>query len=122
MLDLSVEQISKIALDISNVKLIYKNLENFDAKTLRLSAEQISKKVDNLVIVYIGNVAGKLSITVGVSKNISDVMNAGHLAKNISIFLGGSGGGGQPTIAQAGGVDAGKLSKLLSMIKEMISK
>jgi alanyl-tRNA synthetase len=122
MLDLSVEQISKIAIDISNVKLIYKNLENFDPKTLRLSAEQISKKVDNLVVVYIGNVSGKLSITVGISKNISDVMNAGNFAKSISIFLGGSGGGGQPTIAQAGGVDAGKLSTLLGMIKEMISK
>ena len=76
----------------------------------------------NLVVVYIGNVSGKLSITVGISKNISDVMNAGNFAKSISIFLGGSGGGGQPTIAQAGGVDAGKLNNLLSMIKEMISK
>lgn len=121
MLDLSIEQISKLALDVSNVKLIYKSLENFDPRTLRLSVEQISKKVDNLIIIYVCNVAGKLSITVGVSKNISDKMHAGNLARSISIFLGGSGGGGQATVAQAGGVDAGKLSKLLDKLKEMIS-
>ncbi len=122
MLDLSVEQIGKVALNISNVKLIYKSIENFDPKILRLSAEQISKKVDNLVVVYVSNIANKLSITVGVSKNVSGKIHAGELAKEISIFLGGTGGGGQPSIAQAGGIDIGKLNQLPDMLKEMLLK
>ena len=68
------------------------------------------------------NIANKLSITVGVSKNVSGKIHAGELAKEISIFLGGTGGGGQPSIAQAGGIDIGKLNQLPDMLKEMLLK
>ncbi|WP_341753206.1 MULTISPECIES: alanine--tRNA ligase [unclassified Candidatus Tisiphia] len=118
-----------------SIKFVYKLVHNIDSKILRLSAERIVDKSDNLVVIYIampekskevsgstGHNACKLSITVAVSKKISDKVHAGNLAKEISIFLGGSGGGGQANIAQAGGADVSKLGKLPNMIKGVLSE
>ncbi|KAJ6644994.1 Alanine--tRNA ligase [Pseudolycoriella hygida] len=128
MLDLEEEQIAKESLDISGIKFVYKVVQNIDNKILRLSAEQIVNKCDNLVMVYINigkpdeGKSSKLSITVGVSKKLSSTAHAGHLAKSISIFLGGTGGGGQANIAQAGAADSSKISHLPDMIKNLLSK
>ncbi|WP_341750532.1 alanine--tRNA ligase [Candidatus Tisiphia endosymbiont of Sialis lutaria] len=118
-----------------SIKFVYKLVHNIDSKILRLSAERIVDKSDNLVVIYIampekskevsgstGHNACKLSITVAVSKKISNKVHAGNLAKEISIFLGGSGGGGQANISQAGGTDVSKLGKLPDMIKGMLSE
>ncbi|MCC8399959.1 MAG: alanine--tRNA ligase [Rickettsia endosymbiont of Platyusa sonomae] len=135
MLDLNIEQIAKESVNVLDIKLVYKIVHNLDSKILRLSAERIVDKSDNLVVIYIampekskevsgstGHNACKLSITVAVSKKISDKVHAGNLAKEISIFLGGSGGGGQANIAQAGGTDVSKLGKLPDMIKGVLSE
>ncbi|WP_375332265.1 alanine--tRNA ligase [Candidatus Tisiphia endosymbiont of Temnostethus pusillus] len=107
-----------------SIQFIYKIVKNIDSKILRLSAQRIADKSDNLVIVYIGmpDLQGKLSITIAVSKKITNKIHAGNLAKEISIFLGGSGGGGQANIAQAGGTDVSKIEKLPDMIRELLSK
>ncbi|WP_341758268.1 alanine--tRNA ligase [Candidatus Tisiphia endosymbiont of Ditula angustiorana] len=124
MLDLNIEQIAKESIHVSGINFVYKLVQNLDTKILRLSAQQIADKSDNLVIVYIGmpDLQGKLSITIAVSKEISNKVHAGNLAKEVSVFLGGSGGGGQANIAQAGGMDVSKVGKLQDMIRELLSK
>ncbi|MFU7502236.1 MAG: alanine--tRNA ligase [Candidatus Tisiphia sp.] len=124
MLDLNIEQIAKESIRVSGINFVYKLVQNLDTKILRLSAQQIADKSDNLVIIYIGmpDLQGKLSITIAVSKEISNKVYAGNLAKEVSVFLGGSGGGGQANIAQAGGTDVSKVGKLQDMIRELLSK
>ncbi|WP_341761104.1 alanine--tRNA ligase [Candidatus Tisiphia endosymbiont of Thecophora atra] len=124
MLDLNIEQIAKESIRVSGTNFLYKLVQNLDTKILRLSAQRIADKSDNLVIVYIGmpDLQGKLSITIAVSKEISNKVHAGNLAKEVSVFLGGSGGGGQANIAQAGGTDVSKVGKLQDMIRELLSK
>jgi alanyl-tRNA synthetase len=124
MLDLNIEQIAKESIRVSGINFVYKLVQNLDTKILRLSAQQIADKSDNLVIIYIGmpDLQGKLSITIAVSKEISNKVHAGNLAKEVSVFLGGSGGGGQANIAQAGGTDVSKVGKLQDMIRELLSK
>ncbi|MEY4463320.1 MAG: Alanyl-tRNA synthetase [Pseudomonadota bacterium] len=119
-LDLSIEQINKEAKEIKGVKLIYRYIENLDNKILRQAAENLTKKVEDLIVVYIAEGIGKLSITVAVSKAITDKFNAGIIAKELSLFLGGSGGGGQPAIAQAGGNDLGKLTNIHEKLHSLL--
>ena len=69
---------------------------------------------------YVGNNNSKLSITVAISKAITDRFNAGFIAKELSLFLGGSGGGGQPSIAQAGGSDLAKLPKVKDQLQSLL--
>lgn len=120
-LDLSIEQIEKQAEDIKGVKLIYRYIENLDNKVLRQAAENLTKKVEDLIVVYITGNNDKLSITVAVSKAITDKYNAGIIAKELSLFLGGSGGGGQPSIAQAGGNDIGKLTNIHEKLHSLLT-
>lgn len=120
-IDLSTSQISTQAQEVAGIKLIYRLVQNIDPKIIRLTAEQLSNKAEDLVIIYVSNSNGKLSITTAISKNISNKLHAGNLAKEISLFLGGSGGGGQPTIAQAGGVDVNKLPELKEKIVNIVA-
>lgn len=119
-LDLSVDQIEKQAEKIKEIKLIYRHVENLDNKILRQAAENLTKKAEDLVVVYVGNNSSKLSITVAISKAITDRFNAGFIAKELSLFLGGSGGGGQPSIAQAGGSDLAKLPKVKDQLQSLL--
>jgi alanyl-tRNA synthetase len=120
-LDLNVEQIEKQAEKIAGIKLLYKKVGNIDNKILRQAAEQLTNKVEDLIVVYIAEGIGKLSITVAVSKAITDKFNAGIIAKELSLFLGGSGGGGQPAIAQAGGNDLGKLTNIHEKLYSLLT-
>jgi alanyl-tRNA synthetase len=121
-IDLDAGQINEEAIYIKEVKLIYKFIENLDPKIIRIGAEQVAKKFEDLLVIYISNYNDKLSITVAVNRNISNKLHAGNIAKEVSIFLGGSGGGGQATIAQAGAIDKSKLSQVVSMVKQYIEK
>jgi len=120
-LDLSIEQINKEAEKIAEITLLYKKVGNIDNKILRQAAENLTKKVEDLIVVYIAEGIGKLSITVAVSKAITDKFNAGIIAKELSLFLGGSGGGGQASsIAQAGGSDLSKLPKIKEKLQSLL--
>lgn len=119
-LDLSLEQLKNQAEEIAEIKLIYNQLENLDNKILRQAAENLTKKAEDIVVVYITNNNSKLSITVSSSKAISDKFNAGNIAKELSLFVGGSGGGGQSTIAQAGGSDLSKLPEIHKKLCDLL--
>jgi alanyl-tRNA synthetase len=51
---------------------------------------------------------------------LSSKVNASDIARELSLFLGGTGGGGKPTLAQSGGIDNGMLPKLQDKIKELL--
>lgn len=121
-LDLSVEQLSTTAIKLAKGRLIYKLINDIDTKLLRFSAEQLAHKINDLVVVYVSNIDGKISIIVATSEPVATIYHAGNIAKEISLFLGGTGGGGQETIAQAGGNDTTKLSKLSAELSKILAK
>ncbi|WPY01378.1 Alanine--tRNA ligase [Candidatus Trichorickettsia mobilis] len=120
-LDLTQEEITAQTTLVKDIRLIYRLVQNVDAKLIRLALERIIVKGENLVVVYISsNTDDKIAITVAISKELSTKLHAGNIAKEISIFLGGNGGGGQAGIAQAGGIDTSKLPVLKEKIVEIL--
>jgi len=115
-LSLTEQEINKIAKNINTIKLVYKHIDNIDAKLLRISVQNTIKNHNNLVLVYSSKLDDKLSLLIGVSKNITQHYNAGNIIKKLSNFIGSS-GGGQADLAQAGG---GDIKKLASFEKEII--
>lgn len=105
-------------------RLIYKLVKDVDPKILREAAIAVASQSNDLIVVYISNIASKLSILVAVSTELSSKINASEIAKELSLFLGGAGGGGKPTLAQSGGTDNGSLSevqdKVISIIKGLM--
>lgn len=100
---------SKMAAD---TKLLYKVVKNIDVKLIRQAVDVMINNCENLVVVYVCTCGNKISVIVGVSKNIVGKFAANDIAKAISTFLGWSGAGGSTHIAQAGGGDGSKLPDL----------
>ena len=115
--DAELDQKSK---KIDGARLLFVKFDNIEAKMLRMSAENLAKSHNDLVIVYVSKNNDKLSIIVAVSKEVSNKYNAGYIAKEASSFVGGS-GGGQATLAQAGGTDVSKLSNLEDRVIALVS-
>ena len=58
----------------------------------------------------------------GVTADLTDRISAVDLARLGSVALGGTGGGGRPDLAQAGGPDAGAAEKALAAITGRIEE
>jgi len=118
---LSDKDLTKQIVEINDARLIYREFDKIDPKIIRMSAENLVKKHDDLIVVYISKNVGKLAIVVAVSNKASKQYHAGKLANQTADFVGGS-GGGQATLAQAGGVDLSKLPQLKSKVEEIVTK
>ncbi len=118
-LSLSNEKIEQFSKKVSNIRYLYQRVDNINPKLLRISAQNIIKNINDLILVYAGDFQGKLCLLVAVSKNIITQYNAGKIVKELSQFLGSS-GGGQADIAQAGGGDITKLSEIKSKFEKII--
>jgi alanyl-tRNA synthetase len=68
------------------------------------------------VVAIIGVSDGKAGLVVGVTDDLTDRISAVDLVRLGSTALGGSGGGGRPDLAQAGGPDASKAEAALEAI------
>jgi alanyl-tRNA synthetase len=85
-----------------------------DADTLRLLADRFRQKYPSGVCVLASAGEGKPIVIVAVTEDlVKRGLHAGELAKHLAAPLGGS-GGGRPTLAQAGGKDAARLSEALA--------
>ncbi len=118
-LSLSEQEINNIARNINNIKLMYRQFDNVDAKLLRMSSQNIIKNQDSLILVYVSKLEDKLSLLIAVSKNITQEYNAGNIVKKLSVFVNGS-GGGQADLAQAGTSDSTKLALIEKEIIRII--
>ena len=92
------------AVEIQGVKVLATTVENVDTKTLREIVEQLKNKLHNAVIALAAVDGEKVSLVVGVSKELTSKVKAGELAGIIAAKVGGK-GGGKPDLAQAGGTN-----------------
>ncbi len=104
---------------IGNVSVLIKKIEGMDAKTLRTFIDNTKNQLKSGIVV-VGSVAdGKVSMAVGVTKDLTGKYHAGNIIKNIATIVGGS-GGGRPDMAQAGGPKIDKLDEALNKAEELI--
>ncbi|WP_373085673.1 alanine--tRNA ligase [Sneathiella sp.] len=105
---------------VGDIALVARLLGDVPPRDLKPMADEIKKQLDSGVIVLIADNDGKASIVVSVSKDLSTRFSAVDLVRAGSAALGGSGGGGRPDMAQAGGPDAGKGKEAIAAIRAML--
>jgi alanyl-tRNA synthetase len=86
---------------------------------MRIAAENISKTMNDAIVVYLNKVDGKIGIVVASS---TPEIDSAELAKFIASELGGTGGGGSRALAQAGGVAKESLASMLDKLKTFLIK
>lgn len=119
-------QISKIVATkvqlINNVQFIGQNIEVNSADTLKKICFELKHQLQNYLVILTANISGKANVAVLIDENLAKEKNldAGHIIKqNIAPLIKG-GGGGQRTLATAGGQDASNLDKAIKAVKKLL--
>ena len=108
--------------EVNGIKLIARILDGVDGKGLRGVAEDFQKQVGSGVVALIGTTDGKAAVTVAVTSDSTDRVNAADLAREAVLAMDGKGAGGKPDFAQGGAPDASKAEAGLQAIRDTLEK
>jgi alanyl-tRNA synthetase len=108
------------AISIDDAKVLAAKVDAATVDTLREMCDRFRQKLGSAAIA-LGSVIDKSPVViVAVSEDlVSDGLHAGQLANAAGQQIGG-GGGGRPTMAQAGGKDASQLDGALDEVRQRI--
>ncbi len=110
--------------EVKGVKLLKAAISGSDMNALRDLSDELSNKIGGGVIVLASETDGRVNLCVKAADDaIKKGVHAGNLIKEISVLVGG-GGGGRPNMATAGGknplgIDAA-LEKAVSVLEAQI--
>jgi len=105
---------------VQGIKVLAANVEGADAKSLRDTLDQCKSKLGSAVIMLSAVTGDKITLTAGVTKDLTDRVKAGDLMREFAERLGGK-GGGKPDMAQGGGTDVQALPAVLKTVPEWVS-
>ena len=98
----SGSDLSDKAVEVAGVKILIERLEGVDAKNLRDLADQMKSKLGSGVVLLATVSEGKVAMVCGVTKDLTDRLQAGKILAHAAEQIGGK-GGGRPDMAQGGG-------------------
>ncbi|HWR37829.1 MAG TPA: alanine--tRNA ligase [Clostridia bacterium] len=98
---------------VKGVKVLAHRADNLERPQLRTLMDNLRTKLGSGVVVLGSAADGKVAIIVGVTKDLTDRVQAGKVIGQVAKLVGGS-GGGRPDMAEAGGKDPEALDKALS--------
>ncbi|MGM0632370.1 MAG: alanine--tRNA ligase, partial [Pseudomonadota bacterium] len=107
------------AVEVGGVKLLTRQVEGFNSKTLRDTVDQLKNKLGSGVIVLANVEDGKVSLVAGVTRDLTDRIKAGDLVNAVAARVGGK-GGGRPDMAMAGGQDVAAVPGALESVSEWL--
>ncbi|MCP5370034.1 MAG: alanine--tRNA ligase [Rickettsiaceae bacterium] len=108
--------------NISGIDLLYKFVDlDIDPKIFRVACDNITKKIPNLLLVYSFIYQGKLSLSIAISKNLIEKINAQAIVKELIEKIGGQ-GGGQAHLAQLNNIPMDQKDNIKLNIISIIDK
>ncbi len=107
---------------IGTINVLARAVEGVAPKDLRGLVDQGKRQVGSGVVAIVGVNDGKAGLVVGVTDDLTDRISAVDLARVGSAALGGTGGGGRPDLAQAGGPNASAAEAALTAITGRIAE
>jgi alanyl-tRNA synthetase len=104
----------------SGVKVIAESVEGADANTLRGMVDRLRLKLGSGVVALASAQGPNAILVTGITSDLADTLNAGTLVREAAKVSGGK-GGGRGDFAQAGGLEADKLSQALECVFKMVA-
>nr|WP_330375504.1 alanine--tRNA ligase [Inediibacterium massiliense] len=118
----AVEEILENMIEIDGIKVIRYKLLGLDAEELRNLGDQLKDKIKSGVIVLASIKDNKLNFISMVTEDmVKQGIHAGNIIKQVAKVTGG-GGGGRPTMAQAGGKDLSKIDEALEIVENLVKE
>ncbi|MDR3424227.1 MAG: alanine--tRNA ligase [Alphaproteobacteria bacterium] len=107
---------------IGGVNFISRILTDIPAKDLKPMADALKAQIKSGVVALAASFEGKVSLVVAVTEDLTARLSAVALVKRAAEQVGGTGGGGRPDMAQAGGSDAAAMPKAIAAIEQALEK
>jgi alanyl-tRNA synthetase len=116
------EQLLDRVQDVGGVNVLSAQVEATNAAMLREMSDWFRDRMGSGVIVLGAVLSGKPSLVAAVTPDLVEQgLHAGNLVKAVAQEVGG-GGGGKPTMAQAGGRDVSRLPEALSHVPGLVEQ
>ena len=108
--------------EIGGVQVLAVQIEAANADTLREMSDWFRDKMGSGIVVLGAAIDGKPSLVAAVTPDLVERgYDAGKLIRDVARIVGG-GGGGRPTLAQAGGKDVTRLGEALALVPRLVGK
>jgi alanyl-tRNA synthetase len=107
---------------INNVSFIGQIVEVPNADALKKLCFDLKNHLHDHLVVLCANIGGKANVAISLSETVAAAKNldAGKMIKEVVSPLIKGGGGGQKTLATAGGQDVSGFTELINKVKELI--
>ena len=99
--------------DIHGVKVLAHRVDNLERAQMRTLVDQLRDKLGSGVVVLGSATNGNVALIVGVTKDLTQKIQAGKVISPVAQRVGGK-GGGRPDLAEAGGKDPSALDAALA--------
>jgi len=109
------------AREVGGVKFVSRLLSDVPPRDLKPMADALKTRVGSGVVALVSVTAGKASLVVGVTDDLTSRVSSVDLVRAGSTAVGGKGGGGRPDMAQAGGPDGAAAEAALSAIEQRLA-
>jgi len=109
------------AVEVKGVKVLAQRVDSLDKSQMRNLVDELRGKLGSGVVVLGAAADGKVSLIVGVSKDLVGRVQAGKIVGAIAANVGGK-GGGRPDLAEAGGTDVAGLDRALAGAKDVVGE
>ncbi len=103
------------AVEVEGIQVLAAELDGVDKATLRQTLDQCKNKLGTAVVLLATVDNEKIILVAGVTKNVTNLINAGDLITEFAGRLNGR-GGGRPEMAQGGGSDLAALPSTLKAL------
>ncbi|MDO5725522.1 MAG: alanine--tRNA ligase [Tissierellia bacterium] len=114
------DEILQKIIKIGKISVLTERFKEHNVDSMRELADRIRDKIEDVVILFASENAGKINLVSACSKNLTkEGFSAGELIKTAAKITGG-GGGGRPDMATAGGKDANKIDEALDYAYEYV--
>lgn len=112
--------LAKQTTQINGVNVLIQQLENVEPKALRTMVDDSKNQLGSAVIVFAANAEGKVNLIAGVTKDLTNKVNAGELVGAMAQKVGGK-GGGRPDMAMAGGSEPENIPQALALAQDLLA-
>jgi alanyl-tRNA synthetase len=109
----AVSDAASSAVEVKGIKVLAQRVDALDKSQMRNLVDELRGKLGSGVVVLGAAADGKVSLIVGITKDLTARVQAGKVVGQLATVVGGR-GGGRPDLAEAGGSDPGALDKALS--------
>ena len=116
----SLSDAGALAVEVNGVKVLAQRVDGLEKSQMRELVDSLRGKLGSGVVVLGAAVEGKVSLIVGVTKDLTTRLQAGKIVGLLATKVGGK-GGGRPDLAEAGGSDVGSLDAALQGSPEVVA-